>query len=170
MVWQIGYSEPPMHGLHRQIAPLSYQQASVGSSQSPAAACDVAGHALGNGSASEQYAGGCVTDHDPFEQSAAMRHAGRRSSPQLHWAAANPSAELATVHELPEGGGWSGHDEVDAPPDPEPPAADPAFPDDPACAAPAPPSPMLPAAPPDPLLLVPPPQPSSMARGKQRPS
>ncbi len=73
-----------MHGLQRQMVPLSYQQASVGSSQSPAAACDVSGHAPGNGSVSEQYAGGCMTDHDPFEQSALMRHAGRRSSPQLH--------------------------------------------------------------------------------------
>jgi hypothetical protein len=84
MVWQMGYSEPPMHGLHRQIVPSSYQQASVGSAHSPAAACDVSGHATGSGSASEQYAGGCMTDQDPPEQSAVMRHCGRRSSPQLH--------------------------------------------------------------------------------------
>lgn len=145
MVWQMGYSEPPKQGMQRQIVPSSYQQASVGSSHAPAAGSGVAGHAAGSGTVSAQSAGGCMTDQDPSVQSAVVRHLGRRSSPQLHWAEAKPNAEPEREHLLPVEGTSRGHTEAAAPPDP-PDAPDP---------------------PPLPPFVVPPPQARASAKGNE---
>jgi hypothetical protein len=185
MVWQMGYSKPPLQALQLQMVPSSYQHASVGSEHCVAAAGGVLGHAAGSGGTAAQSAGGCLTDQAPLAQRPVVRHRGRRSSPQLQSAAPKPAPEAGKVHGLPALGGSFGQDELDEPPaaDPaeveppaaEPPTLDPAFPVEPPGDAPAPPSLVFPPEPaadaPPPAwspLKVPPPQPNNSARGRQR--
>ena len=83
MVWQIGYSEPPLQALHQQREPSPYQQVRVGSMHVlPGLACGI-GQSEGSGAA-EQLGSVpelSVTCHIPDLHDAVWRHCGRGSSP-----------------------------------------------------------------------------------------
>jgi hypothetical protein len=146
----MGYSEPPAQALQLQIAPSSYQHASVGSAHCPTAASGPTGHAAGSAGVSAQSAAGCLTDQDRWRQSAWIRQFGRGSSPQLQSAAGYPMPVSANVQELPGAGGCSGHDGLGEPPEPGPlppdraPPLEPPAPGEPPSLRPAPAPPVGP--------------------------
>lgn len=78
MVWQIGYSEPPLQSLHPQRVPSSYQQERVASAQVLLSVGGGAGQAAGRGGAAQV---GAVTCHAPDVHAAVVRHWGRMSAP-----------------------------------------------------------------------------------------
>jgi hypothetical protein len=82
MVWQLGYSEPPLHPLHQQRVPSSYQHAGVLPVHVVPELGGGEGQAGGRAGLLHDAALGAVTSHVPSVwQSAVVRHVGRGSSP-----------------------------------------------------------------------------------------
>lgn len=144
IVWQTGYSLPPLHGLHQQRLPSEYQQDNDASGHGVPSDTGAPGHDAGRGGWLVQAASGFVTVHEPSSHLAVVRHWGRGSSPQLQCAPAHsdPLEDQGGLQLLAFDGGAGGH-------------AEPALP---AC----PPTPAAPAAPPVPAVPPAPPVPPSV--------
>jgi hypothetical protein len=78
MVWQIGYSEPPLQLLQSHRVPSPYQQDSVMSAHVLLSLGGGVGHVEGNGGAVHV---GVVTCQASAVHAAVVRHWGRGSSP-----------------------------------------------------------------------------------------